>query len=556
LLYLALLFLGFLLLVPAGLVGVAAPLLARLWPRASEAERARPAVTEEAPVPAALAPRNHATGAVLIARELAKRFGSVRAVIGAEVVVEQRKVHALVGPNGAGKTTVLNLLSGLYLPDAGFVTVAGRAVTAFAAEAVARAGVGRSFQVPNVFENLTVAENLRLAVQARHVNGFAWLSRRNLAAVDAETTALLRYCGLAELAHAAAGSLARDNQRLLDIALALATAPQVLLLDEPLAGLADAERMRVSAMIKDIARVIPILLTEHDIDRAAEVADVVTVMHEGRVLLHGSADAARADATVRAAYVASGEAHVAIDAPPSAAGAATLLAVAQVTAGYGDVHIFKEVSLDVSENEIVALLGRNGAGKSTLLKALIGIVPPARGSIRLAGQEIARLPSAQIARRGIGYVPQHRGLFAGMTVADNLALGRMKRAGGASTLWDDERIIWVFPCLARRWYTPADALAAGEQQMVAVARALAGGARLLLLDEPFEGLPPAITEELFEAIDRLRYEVAMLVVDQHLDLALALADRVMILEHGAVTWTGPAQVLRDDVALRRQKLWI
>ena len=152
------------------------------------------------------------------------------------------------------------------------------------------------------------------------------------------------------------------------------------------------------------------------------------------------------------------------------------------------------------------------------------------------------MPSAEIARRGIGYVPQGRGLFAGMTVADNLALGRLKRQTGVGVHWDDERIVWVFPRLAQRWYTPADYLSGGEQQMVAVARALAGDVRLLLLDEPFEGLSPAITEELFEAFNRLRYEIAMVIVDHHLDLALALSDRTVILERGAVTWTGASKL--------------
>ena len=143
-----------------------------------------------------------------------------------------------------------------------------------------------------------------------------------------------------------------------------------------------------------------------------------------------------------------------------------------------------------------------------------------------------------------------------MTVADNLALGRLKRQTGAGVHWDDERIVWSFSRASReRWYTPADYLSGGEQQMVAVARALAGDVRLLLLDEPFEGLSPAITEELFEAFDRLRYEIAMVIVDHHLDLALALSDRTVILERGAVT--GPAsKLLREDLELRRQKLWM
>ena len=242
------------------------------------------------------------------------------------------------------------------------------------------------------------------------------------------------------------------------------------------------------------------------------------------------------------------------DPPRSAGGAENLLTVDRVDTFYGKSHILNAVSLDVAEHEIVALLGRNGAGKSTLLKTLVGIAPPETGSIKLAGDEIARHTSAEIARRGIGYVPQGRGLFAGMTVADNLALGRLKRQTGAGVHWDDERIVWVFPRLAQRWYTPADYLSGGEQQMVAIARALAGDVRLLLLDEPFEGLAPAITEELFEAFNRLRYEVAMVIVDHHLDLALALSDRTVILERGAVTWTGQSKLLGDDLELRRQKL--
>jgi branched-chain amino acid transport system ATP-binding protein len=210
----------------------------------------------------------------------------------------------------------------------------------------------------------------------------------------------------------------------------------------------------------------------------------------------------------------------------------------------------------VREHEILALLGRNGAGKSTLLKSLIGIAVPETGSIRLAGAETAQLTSAEIARRGLGYVPQGRGLFAGMTVADNLALGRLKRRTGAGIHWDDERILAFFPRLAQRWRMPADYLSGGEQQMVAVARALTGDVRVLLLDEPFEGLSPAVTEELFEAFDRMRHEIAMIIVDHHLDLVLALSDRAVVLERGAVSWTGDSHMLKDDLALRRRVLWM
>ncbi|MGD9952693.1 MAG: ABC transporter ATP-binding protein, partial [Burkholderiales bacterium] len=204
-------------------------------------------------------------------------------------------------------------------------------------------------------------------------------------------------------------------------------------------------------------------------------------------------------------------------------------------------HILCDASLDVREGEIVALLGRNGAGKSTLLKTLAGLVP-----------------AHSIARRGIGYVPQGRGLFAGMTVADNLALGRLARAsdGRHGVAWSEEKIFEHFPRLKERMRVPADYLSGGEQQMAAVARALSGNVKLLLLDEPFEGLAPAIVQELFGVFDALRGQTSIVIVEHNLDLVLALADRVFALERGAVFHQGPAEPLLKDLDYRKKILWL
>ena len=156
----------------------------------------------------------------------------------------------------------------------------------------------------------------------------------------------------------------------------------------------------------------------------------------------------------------------------------------------------------------------------------------------------------------MGYVPQGRALFAGMSVRDNLALGRLKRGEGEGVAWSDEKILEFFPKLAARIDTPADYLSGGEQQMVAVARALAGHVRVLLLDEPFEGLAPTVVEELFEAFDRLRGELAIVIVEHNLDLVLTLAERAYVLERGSVVHEGPASALRDDLELRRKVLWM
>jgi branched-chain amino acid transport system ATP-binding protein len=558
LLWFGLLFVGFIVFSPTGLVGVMGRLIAPWRTRTSEAAAmAARAIAQDAPLPQLYRRANASAAPVLIAHGLVKHFGGIHAVDGASLEVKDRSLHVLIGPNGAGKTTAFNLLSGLFPPDAGTIELEGRSVAGLRPERITAAGVGRSFQITNLFPSLTVEENVRLAVQARHSERFAfWRSSASLDDVNAETTELIAFLGLAGTERAEAASLSYGGQRLLDVGVALATRPRILLLDEPLAGLAAAERARVAALVKTISAEIPVLFVEHDIDRVFQIADHVTVMNEGKVLLDGTVADARGDAKVTEIYVGSGSAALAAKPRVSAAAPTALLNVDKVETFYGKSHILTGVSLDVHEHEIVALLGRNGAGKSTLLKTLIGIVAPEAGSIRLAGEETARLPSAQIARRGIGYVPQGRGLFAGMSVADNLALGRLKRRTGNGIHWDDDRILEFFPRLGERWRMPADYLSGGEQQMAAIARALAGDVRVLLLDEPFEGLSPVITEELFGAFDRMRHEIAMIIVDHHLDLALALSDRTVVLERGAVTFTGSSQLLKDDLALRRKVLWL
>jgi ABC-type branched-subunit amino acid transport system ATPase component/ABC-type branched-subunit amino acid transport system permease subunit len=402
LLYFGLLFAGFVVFSPTGLVGVAERVLSPFRKRQVEAAAmAGREISQDAPLPAALV-RTAAGGPVLIARELAKSFGGIRAVANAEIIVQDRTLHALIGPNGAGKTTAFNVLSGMFPPDVGFITVAGRAVLGLRPEDITRAGVGRSFQITNLFGGLSVEENMRLAVQARSAKRFAWwASAESLADVNAETTAFMTYLGLTGMERAEAASLSYGGQRMLDMGLALATAPHILLLDEPLAGLAATERTRVAALVKTISKHIPVLLVEHDIDRVFQIADVVTVMNEGAVLVHGSVEEARGNAKVREVYIGSGTAHVTAEAPPSAAGAGTLLSVDKVDTFHGKSHILSAVSFDVSENEIVAMLGRNGAGKSTLLKTLIGIAPPAR--------------SGSLARRSRGFPPRRSRGVASVT---------------------------------------------------------------------------------------------------------------------------------------------
>jgi branched-chain amino acid transport system ATP-binding protein len=552
-----LVFVGFIVFSPAGLIGVGERLTAPFRRKTIEDAAMSARRIEVLPLPEFLRPKSHVERPVLAARHIVKSFGGIRAVQGIDISIADRTLHALIGPNGAGKTTAFNLLSGMFPPDEGTVSLMGQPIAGHAPEEIARAGIGRSFQITNLFPALSVGENIRLAVQARHPRRFDPLtSALSIEAINSETDAVIRYLGLAGIEKAEAGLLSYGGQRLLDMGVALATAPRVLLLDEPLAGLAAAERERIGAIIKRISSDLPVLLVEHDIDRVFQLADQITVMNEGRVLLDGSVEDARSSAKVQEIYIGSGATEIAARPRETAARSNALLAATRIDTFYGKSHILNDVSFTLHDNEIIALLGRNGAGKSTLLKTLIGIAPASNGSIKLAESELVGLSSAQAARLGIGYVPQGRGLFAGMSVEHNLELGGLKRQTGNGVHWTRERIYEYFPRIHERLDSPADYLSGGEQQMVAVARALSGDVRVLLLDEPFEGLAPAVVEQLFETFDRLRKEIAIIIVDHNLDLALALSDTTVALERGRVIHQGPSRALREDLDLRRKVLWL
>jgi ABC-type branched-subunit amino acid transport system ATPase component/ABC-type branched-subunit amino acid transport system permease subunit len=559
LLWFGLVFVGFVLFSPAGLVGIWAKLKRRWRPPPEEAAAmSKRRIYEGLPLPDFLCPPAP-QGTVLEIEGASKHFGGIRAVSDASLAVAAGEVHALIGPNGAGKTTLFNLASGLYPPERGSVRLNGREIQRLPSHRICGQGLARSFQITNLFRGLSIYENLRLSLQACHPARFnAWRDIDSYPEIHAQTAELVRFLGLEGIEAIEGGALSYGGQRLVDLGIALGSKPRVLLLDEPLAGLAAAERERVSRLVKSIAAGIPVLIVEHDIDRVLGFSQRVTVMNQGEVLMAGTPDEVRGDRRVQQVYTGSGTPAVVSRKEIEAEKRPALLRVEKVNAYYGKSHIIDDAALDVQQGEIVALLGRNGAGKSTLLKTLAGLVAPASGTIEFAGRDIAGLPAPDIARMGIGYVPQGRGLFAGMTVAENLALGRLARAtdGRSGVVWSQEKIFEYFPRLKERMDVAADYLSGGEQQMAAVARALSGNVRLLLLDEPFEGLAPAIVQELFAVFDRLRAHCSIIIVEHNLDLVLALADRVFALERGAVFHQGPSEPLLKDLDYRKRILWL
>jgi branched-chain amino acid transport system ATP-binding protein len=560
LLWFGLIFVAFVMYSPNGLIGIWTLLSRRWWPPPEEAAAmSKRRIYEGLPLPAFLRPED-LKGTVLEVDNVSKHFGGIRAVHNAGLRIEAGEIHALIGPNGAGKTTLFNLISGLFSPDGGTIRLNGREIQGVPSHLICHHGLARSFQITNLFRGLTIYENLRLSLQAQSAVRFnIWRDIDSYADIHAETAELIKFLGLEGVEAIEGGELSYGGQRLVDLGIALGSKPQLLLLDEPLAGLAAAERERVSNLIKNVAANIPVLIVEHDIDRVLGFSQTVTVMNQGEVLMTGAPGMVRADRRVQQVYTGTGVpdiVHTRTDEVRK--DAAQILRFERVNTFYGKSHVLHDATLDVREGEIVALLGRNGAGKSTLLKTLAGLVPLASGIIEYEGNNIAGIPAPDIARAGIGYVPQGRGLFAGMTVRENLALGRLARKtdGSNGVVWSEAQIFDYFPRLKDRMDIAADYLSGGEQQMVAVARAMSGNVKLLLLDEPFEGLAPTVVLELFGVFDLLRRHTSIVIVEHNHDLVLALADRVFALERGAVFHQGPAAPLLSDLEYRKRILWL
>lgn len=545
--YRLLVFAGFLLAVlwaaPSGCIGL---ILSRL--RRKEGERG-PARADAGVLESFLNPsRGYAGG--LSVDNIGISFGGVKAVQGVSFNAPEGEVTSIIGPNGAGKTTALNLISGFYTPDSGSVKLESELAGRNAWD-IARAGIARTYQTTQLFEELSVMDNLLIAMRKGQLSHP--LAQESERARDIVRN-LLAFTGYRGELDIAAGNLPHVDRRLVEIARALAMAPRVLLLDEPAAGLSRSETDQLGELLKAISGFgIAVIIVEHDMPLVMSVSDSILVLDSGKPIALGTPAEIRDNQQVIAAYLGGTDYEGRPRQQAWSGPADHTLFVKDLQLDYGAAPVVADVNLVVKSGECVAILGANGAGKSSIMRALAGLHRPVQGSILLNNESIDRLDASGISSQGLALVPEGRQVFPELSVRDNLLMGAFQRDFRKEDESSDEAVEAVlkrFPRLRDRIDQPAGLLSGGEQQMVAIGRALMAKPTLLLLDEPSLGLAPAMIRELFEVLASLRDEgITILLVDQMANLALTLADRAYLLETGRIVKTGSAEELSKDKAL-------
>jgi branched-chain amino acid transport system ATP-binding protein len=506
---------------------------------------------------------------------LIKRYGGLVAIDRVDLQLQPGTITGVIGPNGAGKSTLIGLIGGAVLPNQGSIRLDGRDISRLPASERARAGIGRTYQIPRPFLDMTVEENVEVAQYSIAPFISTALAREERGAVLART-------GLADAAQLPARALPLLRRKRLEVARALALKPRIVLLDEVGAGLVDSEVTELIALIRSVADPNKaIVIVEHVLRIVRECCTHSVVLNFGKKLIEGPTEEIFADDEVAAVYLGTGgdralegtagsapeaeaEASVHVDAPaaersvmspliarPVEGGAgAPLLELHEICASYGQARVLKGVNLTIQAGQAVAVLGANGAGKTTLARTISGATAPTSGTIRIAGHDVAGRPPHRIAELGIAHCMEGRRIFPTLSVRENLLIAA-RNVNAAACQERLDSVYDLFPVLSERKDQSGTSMSGGQQQMLAIGRALMARPRLIIFDEISLGLAPVVMDRLYQALVVLKQAgMTLIVIEQDVDRALALADYAYVLEHGVFGLSGKPREIAADPRLR------
>jgi branched-chain amino acid transport system ATP-binding protein len=502
-----------LIFLPSGVVPFLGRLARRMLPARTAPPAARPPTESEVESPVVVPDRPP----VLVLSKVSVRFGGLNALEDASLTVRQGEVLAIIGPNGAGKTTLMNVLSGLAGGGQidGTVDYAGKQLLATRPTARRRLGIGRTFQHAEVFSELTVAEN----VLCTH----RWITPRHRAVASE----LLARVDLADVADRYPADLSFGLQKRLDLARAMAEEPTLLILDEPFGGLDAEERVTAAQQIRRLRDSgATVVIIDHVLDDLFSVADRVVAFDFGRPIGEGPPSTVLQNSEVLSSYLGTTAART----PPPARGGGEPVAIrlTGVDHHYGGVAALHGIDLEVRAGVVLGVVGANGAGKSTLGRVLHGSLRPSGGIREVNGVRAS-------------VVPEGRALFKTLTLRENLEVAAysagLKGAGLRAKL--DETAEWLPKRLRDRLAVQAAALSGGEQQILAIARAMMANPDVLIVDEPALGLAPALIDEVYERISRLADDgMTVVLLEQLLSRAMTACHEVIVLHEGAIAARG------------------
>jgi rhamnose transport system ATP-binding protein len=485
--------------------------------------------------------------ALLQLSAVTKSFGAVRALKGVSFDLQAGEVHALLGENGAGKSTLIKVITGAHQPDGGSIEINGERVAHLTPASAHKLGIACIYQQPALFPDLTVAENIGLRLEpASALRKVNWATRHNRA------EELLKRIGAEISPDAEVRSLSMPEQQLVEIACALGAGARIVIMDEPTASLTQKEQHLLFAVVKDLrASGVGVIYISHRLEEIFQLADRVTVLRDGESVGTNKVGEMNEASLIKLMV---GREVSAIYPPSESAAGNVVLSLKNLGCTVGGV---KNISLDVRAGEIVGMAGLVGAGRTELARVLFGITPADSGDILLNGQRITISTPKEAVAHGIAYVPEDRrrhGVILEMPIAHNMTMavhdhvfpGAWLRFGAEKQLAQD--FIRELGVKAYGPDAPGGSLSGGNQQKVSLARWLATKPKLLILDEPTQGVDVGAKSEIHKIIRRLAKEgLAVLMISSDLPEVLGMSDRIAVMRGGTITAILPAKTDAHEV---------